>query len=98
MITHIVLFKFKDDTTDNQIQKAKNMIEALKDKVPTLKQIEVGVNFADEDRAMDMSLLSTFDDRVGLDEYATHPIHLEVIAYIKSIASYTKVVDYETQN
>ena len=98
MITHIVLFKFKDDTTKIEIEKAKNMIEALNQSVPTLEKIEVGINFADEGRAMDMSLIATFIDREGLDEYAQHPVHLEVISYIKSIADYTKVVDYETQD
>ncbi len=96
MITHIVMFKFKEDTTAENINKAKEHIESLIDTVPSLNSMEVGINFADEERAMDMSLISKFANKEALDEYAIHPAHLKVIEFIKSIAQYSKVVDYET--
>lgn len=96
MITHIVMFKFKEAATDENINKAKEHIESLMSTVPSLNSMEVGVNFADEERAMDMSLVSRFDDKEALGEYAVHPTHLKVIEFIKSMAQYSKVVDYET--
>jgi hypothetical protein len=45
---------------------------------------------------MDLVLRATFDVRQGLEEYAVHPEHLRVIDYIKSVAEYSRVVDYET--
>ncbi|NOZ89802.1 MAG: Dabb family protein [Epsilonproteobacteria bacterium] len=94
MVRHIVLFDFKDENKQGNIQKAKEMLEGLIDKVPTLKSIEVGVNFSKEDRAMDLSIITSFDDEAGLNEYATHPEHLRVVEFIKTVVTSSKVSDY----
>jgi len=94
MVKHIVMFDFKDENREENLKKAKTMLEALVEKIPTLKAMEVGVNFSQEERAMDLSLYSTFDDQAGLEAYATHPAHLEVVAFIKSVATASKVSDY----
>jgi antibiotic biosynthesis monooxygenase (ABM) superfamily enzyme len=98
MVTHIVFFAFQERDKTSHMAEAKRRIEAMMGVVPTLKHVEVGINFADEARAMDMALVTQFEDREGLVAYATHPAHLEVIAYIKGVAEYTKVVDYEHGN
>ena len=46
------------------------------------------------ERAMDLSLISTFETKEGLMEYATHPAHLEVVDFIKEVTVASKVVDY----
>jgi len=94
MVKHIVMFNFKDENKKENLLKAKEMLEALLESVPTLKSMEVGINFAQEERAMDLSLYSEFEDEEALKSYATHPAHLEVVAFIKSVASASKVVDY----
>ena len=88
------MFNFKDENKKENLLKAKEMLEALLESVPTLKSMEVGINFAQEERAMDLSLYSEFEDEEALKSYATHPAHLEVVAFIKSVASASKVVDY----
>jgi len=95
MVVHIVMFMFKDENKQANLIQAKQMLEGLMGAVPTLKSIEVGVNFSDEERAMDLSIITTFDDRAGLDAYAVHPEHLKVVAFIKEVVAYSKVVDYE---
>jgi len=94
MVKHIVMFDFKDENREENLKKAKTMLEALVEKIPTLNAMEVGVNFSQEERAMDLSLYSTFDDQAGLEAYATHTAHLEVVAFIKSVATASKVSDY----
>jgi len=94
MVKHIVMFDFKDESKELNLVKAKVMLEALLTSVPTLKKMEVGINFSQEERAMDMSLYSEFDDAVGLAEYAVHPEHLKVVEFIKSVATASKVSDY----
>jgi len=96
MITHIVMFKFKDDNKDENIQKAKKLLLGLLDTVPMLLNIKVGVNFADEQRAMDLGIITKFDSIDDLDKYAIHPEHLKVVDFIKQVVEYSKVVDYET--
>ncbi|MDD5406854.1 MAG: Dabb family protein [Sulfurovaceae bacterium] len=96
MIVHVVLFSFKEDEKILNIKKAKEMLAALQDKVPSLKYIEIGENFCVEGRAMDLSIITHFDTKEDLQEYAVHPEHLEVINFIKQVVEYSKVVDYET--
>ena len=95
MIVHIVMFQFKEENKAANMTQAKEMLEALRGAVPTLRSMEVGLNFSAEERAMDLSIITTFDDKEGLHEYAVHPVHLEVVAFIKTVVEYSKVVDYE---
>jgi len=95
MIVHIVMFKFKDEDKSSNIEKVKDALNALPEKIDELNSIEVGVNFADEARAFDLSLYSTFDSLENLKVYATHSEHLKVIELIKSVTVESKVVDYE---
>lgn len=95
MIVHVVMFKFKDSTSKEEILDIKKRLQELVDKIEPLKTMEVGLNFKDSPRAMDMVLISTFENKDGLETYATHPAHLEVVEIIKKFGEYTKVVDYE---
>ena len=94
MIVHIVMFTFKEENRAENIAKAKEMLEALVEKIDPLLSMEVGVDFNGSERAMDLSLISTFETKEGLAEYATHPAHLEVVAFIKEVTEASRVVDY----
>jgi hypothetical protein len=94
MIVHIVMFTFKEENKAENIVKAKAMLEALVEKIEPLKSMEVGVDFNHSERAMDLSLYSTFDTVEGLNTYVYHPAHLEVVAFIKEVTEASKVVDY----
>lgn len=90
------MFDFKDENKQENIAKAKEMLEALVDSVPSLNSIEVGINFSQEARAMDLSIYTEFDDRAGLEAYANHPEHLKVVEFIKRVVISSKVSDYIT--
>ena len=94
MVKHIVMFDFKEENRAENLERAKEMLEALIGTVPTLKSMEVGINFSQEERAMNLSLYSEFDDKDSLEAYAVHPEHLKVVDFIKSVASASKVSDY----
>ena len=94
MVKHIVMFDFKDENKKENLEKAKVMLENLMDVVPTLKSMEVGLNFSEEARAMDLSIITEFESKEALNLYANHPEHLEVVAFIKTVVSASKVVDY----
>jgi len=95
MIVHIVTFKFKEENKNANIIQAKQMLEELIGAVPSLRSMDVGLNFAEEDRAMDLSIITTFESKEGLNAYAIHPEHLKVVDFIKTVVAYSKVVDYE---
>jgi len=95
MIVHIVMFKFKEESKKANIIQAKQMLENLMGAVPSLRSIDVGVNFSEEERAMDLSIITSFESKEELDAYAVHPEHLKVVDFIKQVVEYSKVVDYE---
>jgi len=95
MIVHIVMFEFKEENKVANLQKAKKMLDALVEKIPTLLSMEVGLDFMGSERSCDLVLTTTFDDKDGLSTYATHPAHVEVVGFIKEVTQLAKVVDYE---
>ncbi len=97
MVVHIVFFKFKEERKNLNIQKAKEMLLHLANQIDELLFLEVGENFAEEQRAMDLCLVANFNSKKDLESYAVHPDHLVVVEFIKSVVEYSKVVDYETK-
>ncbi|MCB4743743.1 MAG: Dabb family protein [Sulfurovum sp.] len=97
MLIHIVMFKFKEENKQPNLIRAKQMMENLMGEVPTLRSIDIGLNFSKEERAMDMSIITAFESKEGLEAYALHPEHLKVIEFIKQVVEYSKVVDYERE-
>jgi hypothetical protein len=89
------MFQFKEENKKANMIQAKQMLENLMGAVPTLRSIDVGLNFSAESRAMDLSIITTFENKEGLNAYAIHPEHLKVVDFIKTVVEYSKVVDYE---
>nr|WP_234408441.1 Dabb family protein [Marinilabilia salmonicolor] len=77
MIKHIVLFKFKEDLPadekKNKSERIKADLEALVEKVETLRKMEVGININPEEE-YNLSLVSEFDDMKGLRPMRYIPI------------------------
>ena len=94
MLVHIVMFKFKEENKKANIIQAKQMLENLMGAVPSLRSIDVGVNFVEAERAMDLSIITAFESKEGLDAYDIHPEHQKVVQFIKSVVEYSKACDY----
>ncbi len=94
MVVHIVMFTFKDENKALNIAKVKDKLESLEKSIDVLRSIEVGINFNESQRAMDLSLYSTFMSEEDLKVYATHEEHLKVVALIKKVTLESRVVDY----
>jgi len=94
MIVHIVMFKFNEENKGENLLVVKSALESLVSKIPTLKSMEVGIDFNQSERAFDLSLYSTFDTKDDLKAYAIHPEHLSVVELIKKLTTESKVIDY----
>ncbi len=94
MIKHIVLFKVNDKT---KIDKAKELILDLKNYIPEIVDIEVFSDIGYDETASDFGLITTLKTKNDLDIYAKHPKHLEVIKFIKTIATERRAIDYEEE-
>ena len=94
MVVHIVMFQFKEENKVLNIAKVQDKLEKLESKIDVLKTMEVGINFNESQRAMDLSLYSTFETQEDLEAYAVHEEHLKVVEFIKEVTLESKVVDY----
>ena len=99
MIKHIVFFKIKDGvegrTKAESMAKAKVMAAAMNGRISGLINVEIGIDFLGSEASADMALYSELENREALPAYANHPVHLEFLAYMKTILSERTVVDYE---
>lgn len=95
MVKHIVTFKIKDEDKKENLLKAKEIIEALKDKISEIIHIEVGIDFGLDANPSDFVIYSEFKTKEDLEIYANHPEHIKVVEFIKTIATERRVVDYE---
>ena len=94
MVRHIVFFKLKDNSLASK-EEVKQKLLSLKEKLKYIRFLEVGLNFSEEARAYDLSLIVDLDSKEDLEKYAKDDYHQEVISFIKTKAIDTKVVDYE---
>lgn len=94
MLVHIVMFQFKEEDKEKNLDRVKTMLDALPSKIESLKSMEVGIDISRSERSFDMVLVSKFDDQAGLDVYAPHSAHQEVVSVIKEVTTLSKVVDY----
>ncbi len=76
-VRHVVVFKYKPDATDAQIQKITDAFRALKDKIPGIVGFETGVNNSPEGLNQDFThvYLLTFENTAARDVYLPHPDH-----------------------
>jgi hypothetical protein len=95
MIKHIVMFKLREKSPDN-LKALASALNGMKDHIETLKFLEIGEDFKGSDRSFDLVLVSHFENRQGLETYASHKVHQPVIQLAQSLCSQTVVVDYES--
>lgn len=95
MITHVVLFKLKERDEAN-IAAARDVLRGLEGKVPTLRQLEVGIDVLRSERSYDLALVARFDDLDGLQAYQVHPAHVPVLTYLRAACDAIVAVDYES--
>lgn len=95
MIKHMVMWKVKDDVPAEDKVEMKRQLEALKGVVPTLIDIEVGIDVLGSDQSKDVVLYSEFASMDDLQAYNTHPEHLKVVDFVKPRVCERHAVDYE---
>jgi hypothetical protein len=96
MIEHIVLFKWKPETSPEQITEVINNLQALKGKIPGIIDLSCGENFCDRSQGFQHGLVVRFDSKISLENYGSHPSHQEVVQnFIKPILADIIAVDYE---
>lgn len=92
MLTHVVFFKLFDLADAAEVR---DRGLAMREKVPPIRHLEIGVDVVRSERSWDVCLLARFDDRAGLDAYLAHPDHVAFAAWLAPRRERSCVVDYE---
>lgn len=92
MIRHIVFFKHSDA---KKVKELADMLNALKEKIDFILDLEVGIDLLRSPRSFDLSLTVTLPDIKHLASYANHPEHLPIVEWVKANGFESKSVDYE---
>lgn len=95
MITHVVLFKFKPETTEAEIQQLAVGLGGLPQLIEEIREFRFGTDVVHSERSYDLGLVSSFENLDALQRYNVHPEHQKVVAQVKAIASSVVAVDFE---
>lgn len=95
-LRHIVLYKFKAEMTEKQIQEVVDAFSALPGKVNTITGYEHGTNVSQENKSEGFThcFVVTFKDTAGRDAYLKHPAHDEYVKVVKDRREKVIVFDY----
>ena len=76
-IRHIVVFDYKDDATQEEIQQVTEAFSDLQHEIPGILSFEHGVNNSPEGKNKGFThvYLVTFEDEEARDKYLPHPEH-----------------------
>ena len=95
-LKHIVLFKFKKDADPKKVEGVVKEFAALKDKIDTIVDFEMGTNVSKENlsKGFTHAFVVTFADQAGIDAYLPHPAHQEFVKLLKPVIDDVLVIDY----
>ena len=94
MLTHIVCWKYKSETTEAERQDHVARLRALPDLIPNIISFNVGSDILHLERSFDTGLVAVYPDREALDHYNDHPDHQAVAALGRQIAEKVVSVDF----
>ena len=94
MLKHVVLLKFKESVTDEQIADLKKSLLTLPKKIKEIKSYECGSDLRPI-KVFDFALVSTFANSDALKRYQIHPDHVEVLTKVRNLSARIEVADFE---
>lgn len=98
-IRHVVHFKFKADTTKEQIANVEKEFAALKAKISVVESLEWGTNVSPEglDKGLTHCWILSFKNTADRDTYLSHPDHKAFVGIAVPLIDEAVVVDFVPQ-
>ncbi|GAB2605571.1 Dabb family protein [Spirosoma areae] len=98
-VQHIVLFKFKPETTTEKVKEIVAAFEALPSKISQIKGFQWGTNNSPEklNKGLTHAFILTFDSEKDRDAYLPHPAHKEFGTIVGPWLAEVTVVDFTNQ-
>ncbi len=96
MLRHVVLFKFKDASTPEQVKEVEDAFLALPSKIKEIKSLEWGLNNSPEglNQGFTHCFFVTFDSEEDRAVYLPHPDHKAFGATLTPHLDKVLVIDY----
>jgi hypothetical protein len=95
-LRHVVLFKFKDGTSKEQVEKIVTEFKALPKKIPGILEFEYGTNNSPEglNDGLTHAFLVTFKSEKDREVYLPHAAHSAFVEILKPHLDKAVVIDY----
>jgi hypothetical protein len=99
VLRHMVLFKFKETSSKDDVQQVVDAFRALPKKIDAIHDFEHGTDVSVENKSKGFThgFLVTFRDEAGRDEYLPHPAHKEFVKLVGPHVADVLVFDYWTK-
>jgi hypothetical protein len=94
MLTHIVCWKYKAETTAAQRALHIEKLRALPDLIPGIISFNVGADVLRLDRSFDTGLVAVYPDPEALERYTVHEEHIKAALLGKEISERVVSVDF----
>ena len=98
-VQHIVLFKFKPETTAEKVKEIVAAFEALPSQISQIKGFKWGTNNSPENliKGLTHAFILTFDNEKDRDAYLPHPAHKAFGGIVGPWLAEVTVVDFTDQ-
>ena len=96
VLRHVVLFRFKEETSAEQIRKMENAFGAMPDKIDAIYDFEWGTDVSVENLQQGYThcFIVTFLSEADRDAYLPHPAHKELGTMLSLYLDSVLVVDF----
>jgi hypothetical protein len=96
-VKHVVLWSFKAGLPPEKVKESNDLIRALKDKIPLVKEYVGGSNISEEglSQGFTFGFVMTFSDKKAVSEYLKHSEHTRTVEKVLPFLEKIVVVDFE---
>jgi len=96
MLRHVVLFKFKDEASPEQVKQVEDAFRKLPSQIKEIKGFEWGTNNSPENlnQGLTHCFFLSFESEKDRDAYLPHPAHKAFGAVLRPYLDKVVVVDY----
>jgi hypothetical protein len=96
-LRHVVTWKVTGDSAEERErikEEFRDRLLSLPSQIDVIRSFEVGLNNAGADDNFDVVLVSEFDDEAALQQYIVHPVHQEVVSFVRAHTTGRGAVDF----
>ena len=96
MFHHVVVFTWRDGTTEEQVAAVAAELAKLPEEVPAIRRYEFGPDAGLDPANADFAVVAAFEDAGGYLVYRDHPAHRKVVEnYLNPIVASRSRVQFE---